>query len=134
MCWILAITVTKERLQTLKRNVKLILSRSQPRLFNLAGSKLFLRIFMFYSKLIPGTSQPKISNFAAKTFLKLYFHFFSDFPVGIWYEVHPGQYSHNIVFYKLNVHQRRRYQRPYINGPKFVLLVQLKISIFMNGS
>ena len=42
-------------------------------------------------------------NFSAKIFWCLIFISFSDFPVGIWYQVHPGRYAHNIVFDKLNV-------------------------------
>ena len=80
VCWILAITMTKERPQSLKRNFKLNPSGNQVKLFN--------------------------------------FVFLPWFLVGISYQVHQGQYSHNIAFYKLNVHQRTGYQRPNKNEPQ----------------
>ena len=60
VCWILAITVTKGRLQTLKRKFKLIPSSSRPKLFNFDGSKLFQRFCICISKWFV--------NFSAKIF------------------------------------------------------------------
>ena len=100
----------RRRLQTLKRNFKLILSRSQPKLNHsiLLEANNFPDFYLelqTHSKQVP-------AHHIFQFFWRFIFISFSDFLVWIWYQVHPGQYSHNIVFDKLNVHQRRWYQRP----------------------
>ena len=96
VCWILAITVTKGRLQTLKRKFKLIPSSSRPKLFNFDGSKLFQRFCICISKWFV--------NFSAKIFwCSIFISFFLIFLLVFDIKCTPLQYAHNIVFDKLNV-------------------------------
>ena len=108
----------KGRLQTLKRKFKLIPSGCQPKLFNLAGRKLFQRFCFLYFKLVCKFLSQAISDI-------YYFHLFSlHFLVGIWYQVHPGQYSHNIVFDKSNscikASKKVKISKAKHSGPTFV--------------